>query len=316
MVRRNWNEKAGFTLIELLVVIAIIAILIGLLLPAVQKVREAAARTQGQNNLKQIGLATHNYNDSIGHLPPAFVEYGPSKGYKDGSWVVHVLPYIEQDNLKRSVDTRAGDSGHYYAITYNQAPPKPFINPLDPSQSNGAYNDSGWGIYSVTGYVANYLALGGLVNKTTSPTFILDTKKNILGVSDGTSNTIAFTARTAACERGPSAYRASYSSPLYNIAPYANASDWYEWMPVINYWKNGTSSEGYITGAATKFQVNPTWAGKTATCDFRLATQMGSGGLPVAMADGSVRIVAAGVSGDTWWAAQTATGGEVLGSDW
>ena len=230
--------------------------------------------------------------------------------------MVHILPYVEQDNLKRGVDNATGASGHYYAITYNQSPPKIFINPIDPSQSNGAYNDSGWGIYSVTGYVANYEALGGIVNKTSSPTFILDTKKRIEGIIDGTSNTIFYTTRTAVCERGPSAYRASYSQPLYNISPYANASDWYEWMPVINYWKNGAASEGYITGAATKFQVNPTWAGPTATCDFRLATQMGSGGIMVGLGDGSVRTVSSGVSGDTWWAAMTPKGGEVLGGDW
>src|SRR5262245_21561900 len=99
----NRKPRQGFTLIELLVVIAIIAILIGLLLPAVQKVREAAARTQSTNYLKQTGLATHGYNDVFGHLPPAFVEYGPTKGYKDGSWMVHILPYVEQDNLKRGV---------------------------------------------------------------------------------------------------------------------------------------------------------------------------------------------------------------------
>jgi prepilin-type N-terminal cleavage/methylation domain-containing protein len=309
-------RKKGFTLIELLVVIAIIAILIGLLLPAVQKVREAAARTQAQNNLKQIGLASHNYHDAVGHLPPAFVEYGLTKGYKDGSWVVHTLPYIEQDNLKRQVDDNTSASGQYYAITYNQSPPKPYINPLDPSQSNGAYNDSGWGIYSVTGYVANYLALGGLVNKTTSPTFLLDTKKKLLSLTDGTSSTILYTTRLAVCERNPCAYRPSYSGSFYNIAPYANASDWYEWMPVINYWKDGATSTGYLTGAATKFQVNPTWAGKTATCDFRLPTQVGSGGILVGLGDGSVRVVTGSVSGDTWWAAMTPTGGEILGVDW
>jgi prepilin-type N-terminal cleavage/methylation domain-containing protein len=309
-------HRRGFTLIELLVVIAIIAILIGLLLPAVQKVREAAARTQSQNNLKQIGLASHGYNDAVGHLPPAFVEFGPAKGYKDGSWVVHTLPYMEQDNLKRAVDNQGGASGHYYAITYNQAPPKPYISPLDPSQSNGAYNDSGWGIYSVTGYVANYLCMGGIVNKTTGTPFILDTKRQILGVSDGTSNTIMYTTRLAVCERQPCPYRPSYSGPFYNIAPYANASDWYEWMPVINYWKNGPASTGYLTGADTKFQVNPTWAGRTATCDFRLPTQTGSGGILVALADGSVRVVTSGITGQTWYAAMTPTGGEVLGGDW
>jgi prepilin-type N-terminal cleavage/methylation domain-containing protein len=311
------RRRAGFTLIELLVVIAIIAILIGLLLPAVQKVREAAARTQSQNNLKQFGLAAHNYGDAIGHLPPAFVEFGPSKGYKDGSWVVHILPYMEQDNLKRAVDDRAGASGHYYAITYNQSPPKPFVNPMDPSQHNGAYNDSGWGIYAVTGYVANYEAMGGLVNKTSSPTFILDTRRKLTGITDGTSNTVMYTTRLAVCERLPCPYRPSYNSgTFYNIAPYANASDWYEWMPVINYWKNGAQSTGYLPGLQMKFQANPTWAGRTATCDFRLPTAIGSGGILTALADGSVRAVSPGVTAETWWAAMTPDKGEVLGGDW
>src|SRR5436190_1199184 len=118
---RPHSRRSGFTLIELLVVIAIIAVLIGLLLPAVQKVREASNRSQCLNSLKQIGIGLHNYNSAHGTFPQAGDEKGGTSASNSLSWHVFLLPHIEQDNLYKQFNLAAG---MFNAGTGNRGPMK------------------------------------------------------------------------------------------------------------------------------------------------------------------------------------------------
>ncbi len=210
---RRMTGKKGFTLIELLVVIAIIAILIGLLLPAVQKVREAAARSTCTNNLKQMGLAVHSYHDSNNRMPP---NANPGPAYNGSSanqwsWMSQILPYIEQGNLYAGglgtpqttpINVQLGG----VAICSTQI--KTFLCPSDPSSvialtnranvgalAMGSSNYKGvagsnwaWGTYTNAGPTGNTNGLdaGDGIFYRTDGTRPL----TLLGITDGTSNTL------------------------------------------------------------------------------------------------------------------------------
>src|SRR5689334_8518185 len=163
MDRRTRRKSLGraFTLIELLVVIAIIAVLIALLLPAVQSAREAARRAQCTNNLKQIGLAMHSYHDQVGTFPPGF------KGVDWGTWLVWILPYIEQQpafNAWNSVGDTRTDQGiqqgmfRYGGVantTVTERRYNTYLCPSDPNNENLAGGGFGWPV-TAQNYVVNF----------------------------------------------------------------------------------------------------------------------------------------------------------------
>jgi prepilin-type N-terminal cleavage/methylation domain-containing protein/prepilin-type processing-associated H-X9-DG protein len=302
---RRPRSRAGFTLIELLVVIAIIAILIGLLVPAVQQIRESANRASCQNNLKQIGLALHGYHDTYKHLPPGYrclaPQRDPNYTAPGWGWAAYLLPHIEQGNLARNID--------YDLPIENAANQAARTQPLPlftcPS-------DSSTGVFTVLDAKGNPLAQAATNSYAGSfgvgvdideelddgnGLFFRNSKVRLLDIRDGTSNTFAVGERAALFTQTPWAGAISYGTT--RVTPGA---------PTLN--------TGVVEEAPTQTLVHVavhTLNDPNSDPEDFFTPHPGAG--MFLFADGSVRPVRIGTSLAILQALATRDGGEIISPD-
>jgi prepilin-type N-terminal cleavage/methylation domain-containing protein/prepilin-type processing-associated H-X9-DG protein len=307
-IRRN-----AFTLIELLVVIAIIAILIGLLLPAVQKIREAANRMKCTSHLKQMGLAAHNYHDTNSKFPA-----GVGAGTLRFSQHAHLLPFVEQDNLHKTINFTVPPADPLNAIPMGTRVPV-FICPSDP---NGTRVPAGQGGNSYVGSMGDDILFmqvqsnGVFTGQGTQYTFA--------DITDGTSNTSMFCERligdfnnSVVTER-TDLFQPPTGTPMPATADQAIANCTPAFSP--NFFRSDCGA-AWLQGQHWTLYTHAGPPNMRA-CAYPPNTQLmvsssnHSNGVNVCLCDGSVRFVRNSVNVQTWRAVGSKSSGETLGSDW
>ncbi|MFG0261189.1 MAG: DUF1559 domain-containing protein [Novipirellula sp. JB048] len=297
------KHRSGFTLVELLVVIAIIGVLVGLLLPAVQSAREAARRMSCSNNMKQLGLAMHNYHDTFRKFPYGYMESG--NYHKRDTWMQQLLPFIEASAMYDQYQAWEGDWVMDTPPELKDALIPAFMCPSDPGA--GGFGGGGGERAGGYGFQGNYVAATGSTEMTRSMTnlnglFFKDSKMQMRDVIDGTSNTVMFGEVIVRPGTGGWGDAGGY----WGGAPHG-AFGFTTWQS-----PNTTVPDQVYSCKDENYHLAPCTSIGTAPEIRNFARSVHPGGAQFTLADGSVRFLTESIDLVTYRAIGTRSGGEVV----